>query len=165
MSSADKQKKRAQRAKSKAKQNRVTKAAAQSSIHPLFDSPLINEPFDDVKIDLSTFDFADIKENGLELSDYEDLFEAMHAAERISLLALCLVFLQYPVLELVVAEEDEEDATDFMMGLLISYRRLFHEDDEDAAVEWLETDLFQDNYNEASVLLQKKHRREDARRG
>lgn len=83
----------------------------------------------------------------------------MKAAEAISLLAMCVVFLQYPVLELVVAEEDEDAATDFMMGLLIIYRGLFHDDDEDAAVQWVGGAAFQQAYNEASVILQKKNAR------
>jgi hypothetical protein len=63
------------------------------------------------------------------------------------------------VLELVISEQDEEPATDFMMGLLITYRALFHEEDEDTAVEWLGSDTFQSAYNEASVILQKKNAR------
>jgi hypothetical protein len=156
MASPDKQQKRAQRAKAKAKQNRSGKARP-SVIHPVLNHAFVNEPFDDVEIDLSTFDFKDIEENGFDPADFDDLFEAMKQAESISLLALCIVFLQYPVLELVIAEEDEEPATDFMMGLLITYRGLFHEEGEDPAVEWIGSDAFQTAYNEASVILQKKN--------
>ncbi|AEF23136.1 hypothetical protein [Pseudomonas fulva] len=158
MASPDKQKKRAQRAKIKAKQNRTGKPKA-PVIHPVLANPLIDEPFDDVEIDLSTFDFKDIEENGFDPAHFDDLFQAMHKAEAINLLALCLVFLQYPVLELVVAEEDPEAATDFMMGLLIIYRGLFHNDDEDAAVKWIGSEIFQAAYNEASEILQKKNAR------
>ncbi|ERI52428.1 hypothetical protein N878_19150 [Pseudomonas sp. EGD-AK9] len=158
MASPDKQKKRAQRAKAKAKQNRVGKPKA-NVVHPLLANPLIDEPFDDVAIDLSTFDFKDIEENGFNPADFDDLFQAMRVGEGISLLALCLVFLQYPVLELVVAEEAEDAATDFMMGLLIVYRGIFHDEDEDAAVEWIGSDAFQTAYNEASLILQQKHAR------
>jgi len=69
------------------------------------------------------------------------------------------VFLQYPVLELVVAEEAEDAATDFMMGLLITYRGIFHDEDEDTAVDWIGSDAFQNAYNEASLILQKKNAR------
>ncbi|MGQ7960617.1 hypothetical protein ACUTAF_23340 [Pseudomonas sp. SP16.1] len=158
MASPDKQKKRAQRAKAKAKQNRVGKPKA-NVVHPLLANPLIDEPFDDVAIDLSIFDFKDIEENGFDPADFDDLFQAMRVGEGISLLALCLVFLQYPVLELVVAEEAEDAATDFMMGLLIVYRGIFHDEDEDAAVEWIGSDAFQTAYNEASLILQQKHAR------
>jgi len=158
MASPNKQQKRAQRAKVKAKQNRSGKAKAHV-LHPLLANPLIDEPFDDVEIDLSTFDFKDIEENGFDPAHFDDLFQAMRAAEGISLLAMCLVFLQYPVLELVVAEEAEEPAVDFMMGLLIVYRGLFHREDEDTALNWVGSETFQSAYNEASVILQKKHAR------
>lgn len=160
MASPDKQKKRAQRAKAKAKQNRSGKTKAQPNvIHPVLANARIDEPFDDVEIDLSTFDFQDIEENGFDPAHFDDLFQAMQYAESISLLALCLVFLQYPVLELVVAEETEEAATDFMMGLLISYRGIFHSEDEEAAVAWIGGDAFQNAYNEASLILQQKNAR------
>lgn len=159
MASPDKQQKRARRAKAKAKQNRLGKAKA-NLVHPLLANPLINEPFDDVQIDLSTFDFKDIEENGFDPADFDDLFQAMKVAEGISLLAMCLVFLQYPVLELVVAEEGEEPAMDFMMGLLIAYRGIFHEEDEDTTVNWIGSSTFQAAYNEASMILQEKYARD-----
>ncbi|SDF74391.1 hypothetical protein [Phytopseudomonas seleniipraecipitans] len=162
MASPDKQQKRAQRAKTKAKQNRMGKPKA-NLIHPVLANPMIDEPFDDVEIDLSTFDFKDIEENGFDPAHFDDLFQAMKAGESISLLAMCLVFLQYPVLELVVAEEAEDAATDFMMGLLITYRSIFHDDDEDAAVKWIGSEAFQTAYNEASLILQKKTARERGR--
>lgn len=158
MASPDKQQKRAQRAKAKAKQNRAGKAKA-NVVHPLLANPLVNEPFDDVEIDLSTFDFKDIEENGFDPAHFDDLFQAMKVGEGISLLAMCLVFLQYPVLELVVAEEAEDAAIDFMMGLLIAYRGIFHDEDEDTAVSWVGGDAFQTAYNEASMILQKKYAR------
>ncbi len=152
MASADKQQKRAQRAKAKAKQNRSHKPA-KNSVHSVFASPLVDQPFDDVEIDLSTFDFKDIVENGFDPADFDDLFRAMQTTSQISQLAMCAVFLQYPVLELVIAEEDEEQATDFMMGLLITYRGMFHDEDEDAAIEWIGSEAFQADYQEASRLL------------
>ena len=156
MASPDKQQKRAQRAKAKAKQNRSGKSRI-PVVHPVLANPLINEPFDDVDIDLSTFDFKDIEENGFDPADFDDLFQAMKTAEGISLLAMCVVFLQYPVLELVVAEEAEDAATDFMMGLLITYRGIHHDEDEEAAVGWIGGAVFQNAYNEASMILQKKN--------
>ena len=153
MSSPKKQQKNAQRAKSKAKQNRTGKPAKPSA------GSLIDNPFDDVKIDLSTFDFQDILENGFDPADYDDLFQAMKAAETRGLQAMCSVFLQYPVLELVISEEEEEPATDFLMGLLIEYRIAVHGDDEDRAVAWIETPAFQKDYVEASRLLLERNAR------
>ena len=153
MSSPKKQQKNAQRAKTKAKQNRVGKPAKASA------GALIDNPFDDVKIDLSTFNFQDILDNGFDPADFDDLFQAMKAAEAINLQTLCLVFLQYPVLELVISEEEEEPATDFLMGLLIEYRIAVHGDDEDSAVAWIETPTFQKAYVEASRLLMERNAR------
>ena len=153
MSSPKKQQKNAQRAKTKAKQNRVGKPAKASA------GALLDNPFDDVKIDLSTFNFQDILDNGFDPADYDDLFQAMKAAEAINLQTLCTVFLQYPVLELVISEEEEEPATDFLMGLLIEYRIAVHGDDEDSAVAWIETPAFQKAYVEASRLLTERNAR------
>lgn len=158
MASPDKQQKRAQRAKAKAKQNRSGRTKT-NVMHPLLANPLIDEPFDDVAIDLSTFDFRDIEENGFDPAHFDDLFQAMKVSEGISLLAMCLVFLQYPVLELVIAEEGEDAAIDFMMGLLIVYRGMFHGEDEDTAVQWVGSNTFQTAYNEASMILQQKYSR------
>jgi len=71
---------------------------------------------------------------------------------------MCVVFLQYPVLELVIAEEEEEDATDFLMSLLIAYRAMFYDEDEDAAVVWMEGPVFLADYNEASRILLEKNK-------
>ena len=153
MATPKKQQKHAQRAKSKAKQNRVGKPAKASA------ATLIDNPFDDVKIDLSTFNFQDILDNGFDPADYDDLFQAMKVAEAVNLQTLCTVFLQYPVLELVISEEEEEPATDFLMGLLIEYRIAIHGDDEDSAVAWIETPAFQKAYVEASRLLMERNAR------
>ena len=153
MSSPKKQQKNAQRAKTKAKQNRVGKPAKASA------GALIDNPFDDVKIDLSTFNFQDILDNGFDPADYDDLFQVMKGAEAINLQTMCAVFLQYPVLELVISEEEEEPATDFLMGLLIEYRIAVHGDDEDSAVAWIETPAFQKAYVEASRLLTERSTR------
>ena len=114
MSSPKKQQKNAQRAKTKAKQNRVGKPAKASA------GALIDSPFDDVKIDLSTFNFQDILDNGFDPADYDDLFQVMKGAEAINLQTMCAVFLQYPVLELVISEEEEEPATDFGEAGIVS---------------------------------------------
>ena len=153
MATPKKQQRHAQRAKSKAKQNRVGKPAKASA------ATLIDNPFDDVKIDLSTFNFQDILDNGFDPADYDDLFQVMKAAEATSLQTMCTVFLQYPVLELVISEEEEEPATDFLMGLLIEYRIAIHGDDEDSAVAWIETPAFQKAYVEASRLLTERNAR------
>lgn len=158
MASADKQQKRAQRAKAKAKQNRSVKPG-KKLVHPVFGSALVDQPFEDLELDLSTFDFKDIQENGFDPADYDELFDAMEAAEKISQLAMCVVFLQYPVLALVISEEEEDPATDFMMGLLVVYQALVHNRDEDAAIEWIGSKGFQNDYAEASAILMERDRK------
>ncbi len=156
MASPGKPRRNTRRASAQGRPGRPAPAKA-NVIHPLLANPLVNEPFDDVEIDLSTFDFQDIEENGFDPAHFDDVFQAMKVGEGISLLAMCLIFLQYPVLELVVAEEAEEAALDFMMGLLIVYRGIFHGEDEDAAVRWVSSEAFQAAYNEASAILQQKY--------
>ena len=50
------------------------------------------------------------------------------------------------------------------MALLITYRGIFHDEEEDVTVEWLGSDEFQDAYNEASDILQRKNARDAGRR-
>ena len=59
----------------------------------------------------------------------------------------------------MAAEDAQDPATDFMMGLLITYRAIFHAEDEDTAVAWIGGEAFQHAYNEASMILQKKNAR------
>ncbi|MFH7572552.1 hypothetical protein VSS95_31515, partial [Pseudomonas syringae pv. tagetis] len=64
-----------------------------------------------------------------------------------------------PVLALVVSEEEDDPATDFMMGLLIVYLAMYHDEDEDTAIEWIESHAFQKDYTQASDLLMKRDTR------
>ncbi len=73
MSSANKQHKRSQRAKAKAKQNRTKRAAAPND----FLDP------NDERIDLETVDLT-------------ELFQLMSAAEKVSQKAMCEAFLAHP---------------------------------------------------------------------
>ena len=77
MASANKQQKRAARAKTKAKQNRTKRAEA----------PVELDPNDD-RIDFESVDLT-------------ELFKKMIDAEKISQQALCTAFLEDPLLELV----------------------------------------------------------------
>ncbi|NUT82898.1 hypothetical protein THH46_01910 [Pseudomonas sp. NA13] len=130
MSSANKQHKRSQRAKAKAKQNRTKRAAAPND----FLDP------NDERIDLETVDLS-------------DMFRLMGAAEKISQQAMCTVFLGHPLLELVLEQEGEEEATDFIITALIEYRRLTTGVDEQTALDWVESEQFQADYVAASQAL------------
>ncbi|KJH74366.1 hypothetical protein IMW75_19415 [Pseudomonas gregormendelii] len=129
MASANKQQKRATRAKDKAKQNRTQRAAA----------PVELDPNDD-RID---FDSVDLTE----------LFKEMLDAQKISQQAMCAAFLEHPLLALVLEQEGEEIATDFIIGALIEYRQWSTETDEAGALAWIESPAFQVDYVAASDAI------------
>ncbi|BBP74217.1 hypothetical protein CCU68_09435 [Pseudomonas gingeri NCPPB 3146 = LMG 5327] len=131
MASENKQHKRAQRAKAKAKQNRTRRAEPAESL-----------PVDDDRIDFESVDLT-------------DLFKRMRNAEATSQQAMCGVFLEDPLLELVLEQEGEEGATDFILSALIEYRQWATEASEEAALAWIESPAFQADYVAASQALQK----------
>jgi hypothetical protein len=129
MASANKQNKRATRAKAKAKQNRTQRAAA----------PVELDPNDD-RIDFESVDLT-------------DLFKEMIDAEKISQQAMCAAFLEHPLLSLVLEQEGEETATDFIIAALIEYRQWSTEADEANALAWIESPAFQIDYVAASEAI------------
>ncbi|WP_339435746.1 hypothetical protein [Pseudomonas sp. EL_65y_Pfl1_R32] len=132
MASPDKQQKRAQRAKAKAKQNRTQRAVAAKP-----------DAFagDDSRIDLESVDLT-------------ELFVEMRTAGETSQQTLCAVFLAHPLLALVLEQEGEEEATDFILAALIEYRQWTTDtDDEAAALAWIESLEFQADYVAASQAL------------
>ena len=129
MASANKQQKRATRAKNKAKQNRTQRATA----------PVELDPNDD-RIDFDSVDLT-------------DLFKEMIDAEKISQQAMCTAFLEHPLLALVLQQEGEETATDFIIGALIEYRQWSKEVDEADALAWIESPAFQVDYVAASEAI------------
>ncbi|MCU1715899.1 hypothetical protein [Pseudomonas sp. 5P_3.1_Bac2] len=130
MASANKQHKRAQRAKTKAKQNRSQRQAAPLELDP-----------DDQRIDLESVDLT-------------DMFIAMREAGKQSQQALCAAFLNFPLLEIVLEQEGEEGATDFILAALIEYHQwAANSEDEAAALAWIESAQFQADYVAASQAL------------
>ncbi|WP_285357333.1 hypothetical protein [Pseudomonas sp. lyk4-R2A-10] len=129
MASANKQQKRAARAKTKAKQNRTKRAEA----------PVELDPNDD-RIDFESVDLT-------------ELFKKMIDAEKISQQALCTSFLEDPLLELVYEQEGEEGAMDFILAALIEYRQWSTETDEAGALAWIESPDFQKDYVAASDAI------------
>ncbi|MHC8356316.1 hypothetical protein ACYZTL_14055 [Pseudomonas sp. LB3P81] len=129
MASANKQQKRATRAKTKAKQNRTQRAAA----------PVELDPNDD-RIDFESVDLT-------------ELFKEMIDAEKISQQAMCAAFLEHPLLALVLEQEGEETATDFIIAALIEYRQWSTEVDEAGALAWIESPAFQVDYVAASEAI------------
>ncbi|WP_460132162.1 hypothetical protein [Pseudomonas sp. S1_E04] len=132
MASPNKQQKRAHRAKAKAKQNCTQRAIAAKP-----------DAFagDDSRIDLESVDLT-------------ELFLEMRAAGEISQQALCAAFLAHPLLALVLEQEGEDNATDFILTALIEYRQWATDsDDETAALAWIESPQFQADYVAASQAL------------
>ncbi|CRM33155.1 hypothetical protein VRB50_01345 [Pseudomonas poae] len=132
MASPNKQQKRAHRAKAKAKQNRTQRAVATKP-----------DAFagDDDRIDLESVDLT-------------ELFIEMRAASETSQQAMCAAFLAHPLLALVLEQEGEEQATDFILAALIEYRQWTTDsDDEAAALAWIESAQFQADYVAASQSL------------
>ncbi|PCR94282.1 hypothetical protein C1X59_15450 [Pseudomonas sp. FW215-R2] len=129
MASANKQQKRAARAKTKAKQNRTKRAEA----------PVELDPNDD-RIDFESVDLT-------------ELFKKMIDAEKISQQAMCAAFLEDPLLELVYEQEGEEGAMDFILAALIEYRQWSTETDEAGALAWIESPAFQKDYVAASDAI------------
>lgn len=133
MASANKQQKRATRAKAKAKHNRTQRAAA----------PVDLDPNDD-RIDFESVDLT-------------ELFKEMLDAAKISQQAMCAAFLEHPLLALVLEQEGEETATDFIMAALIEYRQWSTETDEAGALAWIESEAFQTDYVTASEVIAAQH--------
>ena len=129
MASANKQQKRATRAKAKAKQNRNQRAAA----------PVELDPNDD-RIDFESVDLT-------------ELFKEMLDAAKISQQAMCTAFLEHPLLALVLQQEGEETATDFIIGALLEYRQWSTEADEASALAWIESPAFQADYVAAYAAI------------
>jgi hypothetical protein len=129
MASANKQQKRASRAKVKAKQNRTQRAAA----------PVELDPNDD-RIDFESVDLT-------------DMFKEMIDAQKISQQAMCAAFLEHPLIALVLEQEGEETATDFILAALIEYRQWSAETDEAGALAWIESPAFQADYVAASDAI------------
>jgi hypothetical protein len=77
----------------------------------------------------------------------------MSAAEKVSQKAMCEAFLGHPLLALVLEQEGEEEATDFIITALIEYRRLTTGVDEQTALDWVESKEFQADYVAASQAL------------
>ena len=129
MASANKQQKRATRAKAKAKQNRTQRAAA----------PVELDPNDD-RIDFESVDLT-------------DMFKEMIDAAKINQQAMCTAFLEHPLIELVLEQEGAETATDFIIAALIEYRQWSAEVDEAGALAWIESPAFQVDYVAASEAI------------
>ena len=133
MASNTKQQKRAKRAASKAKQNRMVRSG-QAVKASAGDSASVEQIFN----------------KALESDSYSELFSKMKAAQETGLVAMIAVFLVDPLLTLVLKGHKEEHATDYIVMVFTAYRDWLDGTDADTTMAWLESDEFQAAYVEAS---------------
>lgn len=139
MASNTKQQKRAKRAASKAKQNRMVRSghAVKASAG---DSASVEQIFN----------------KALESDSYSELFSKMKAAQETGLVAMIAVFLVDPLLTLVLKGHKEEHATDYIVLVFTAYRTWLDGADEETTMAWLESDEFQEAYVAASEVVAKQ---------
>lgn len=138
MASNTKQQKRAKRAASKAKQNRMVRSG-QAVKASSGESSSVEQVFN----------------KAMESDSYSELFEKMKTAQEGGLVPMISVFLVDPLLTLVLKGHKEEHATDYIVLVFNAYRTWLDGADEDTTMAWLESDEFQDAYVTASENVAK----------
>ncbi|CAG8869644.1 hypothetical protein PS627_03623 [Pseudomonas fluorescens] len=138
MASNTKQQKRAKRAASKAKQNRMVRSG-QAVKASSGESSSVEQVFN----------------KAMESDSYKELFEKMKQAQEGGLVPMISVFLVDPLLTLVLKGHKEEHATDYIVLVFSAYRTWLDGADEDTTMAWLESDEFQEAYVTASENVAK----------
>lgn len=139
MASNTKQQKRAKRAATKAKQNRMVRSG-QAVKASSGESSSVEQVF----------------AKAMESDSYSDLFEKMKKAQEGGLVPMISVFLVDPLLTLVLRGHKEEHATDYIVLVFNAYRAWLDGADEDTTMAWLESDEFQEAYVTASENVAKQ---------
>ncbi|MNM77798.1 hypothetical protein D3C81_896650 [compost metagenome] len=143
MATSTKQQKRAKRAASKAKQNRMVRSG-QAVKASAGDSASVEQVFN----------------KALESDSYTPLFEKMKQAQENGLVPMISVFLVDPLLTLVLKGHKEEHATDYIVLVFTAYRAWLDGASDEATMEWLESDEFQDAYVTASEVVAKQQQQQ-----
>ncbi|MBK4990241.1 hypothetical protein [Pseudomonas sp. S36] len=143
MATSTKQQKRAKRAATKAKQNRMVRSG-QAVKASAGDSASVQQVYD----------------KAMESGSYEPLFKKMKEAQEDGLVPMISVFLVDPLLALVLKGHKEEHATDYIVLLFSAYRKWLDGADEDTTMGWLESDEFQNAYITASELVAKQQQQQ-----
>ncbi|HEK1683871.1 TPA: hypothetical protein SMR42_000173 [Pseudomonas putida] len=143
MASNTKQQKRAKRAASKAKQNRMVRGG-QAVKASAGDSSSVEQVFN----------------KAMESGSYDALFDRMKQAQETNLVSMISVFLVDPLLALVLKGHKEEHATDYIVLVFTAYRAWLDGADEAATMAWLESDEFQDAYVAASEAVAKQQQQQ-----
>lgn len=139
MATSTKQQKRAKRAATKAKQNRMVRSG-QAVKASAGDSASVEQVFD----------------KAMASASYDPLFKKMKEAQEGGLVPMISVFLVDPLLALVLKGHKEEHATDYIVMVFNAYRAWLDGADEDTTMAWLESDEFQQAYLAASELVAKQ---------
>ncbi|MFJ9993953.1 hypothetical protein ACIQSO_24820 [Pseudomonas putida] len=143
MASNTKQQKRAKRAASKAKQNRMVRGG-QAVKASAGDSASVEQVYN----------------KAMESGSYDALFDKMKEAQQTNLVSMISVFLVDPLLALVLKGHKEEHATDYIVLVFTAYRAWLDGADEAATMAWLESDEFQDAYVAASEAVAKQQQQQ-----
>ena len=143
MATTNKQQKRAKRAATKAKQNRMVRSGQ--------------------AVKASSGDSASVEQifaKAMGSNSYESLFEKMEEAESNGLVPMISVFLADPLLALVLRGHKEEHATDYIVLVFTAYRAWLDGADQDTTMAWLESDEFQEAYVAASEVVAKQQQQQ-----
>nr|WP_314476943.1 hypothetical protein [uncultured Pseudomonas sp.] len=143
MATSTKQQKRAKRAATKAKQNRMVRSG-QAVKASAGDSASVEQVFD----------------KAMASASYDPLFKKMKEAQEGGLVPMISVFLVDPLLALVLKGHKEEHATDYIVMVFTAYRAWLDGADEDTTMAWLESDEFQQAYLAASDLVAKQQQQQ-----
>lgn len=143
MATSSKQQKRAKRAATKAKQNRMVRSG-QAVKASAGDSASVEQVFD----------------KAMASASYDPLFKKMKEAQEGGLVPMISVFLVDPLLALVLKGHKEEHATDYIVMVFNAYRAWLDGADEDTTMVWLESDEFQEAYLAASELVAKQQQQQ-----
>ncbi|CAK9892413.1 hypothetical protein ABE525_22030 [Pseudomonas wadenswilerensis] len=143
MASSSKQQKRAKRAASKARENRMVRSGQAVKSSGESSSASVEQVFN----------------KAMESGSYTALFEKMKQAQDTGLVALISVFLVDPLLTLVLKGHKEEHATDYIVMVFSAYRKWLDGADEATSMAWLESDEFQEAYIAASEAVSKQQKK------
>ncbi|WP_028693413.1 hypothetical protein [Pseudomonas cremoricolorata] len=143
MATSSKQQKRAKRAASKAKQNRMVRSGQ--------------------AVKASAGDSASVEQvytKAMDSGSYDALFVKMKEAQEGGLVPMISVFLVDPLLALVLKGHKEEHATDYIVMVFTAYRDWLDGTDADTTMAWLESDEFQSAYIEASEVVARQQQQQ-----
>ncbi|MBH3429238.1 hypothetical protein [Pseudomonas alkylphenolica] len=144
MASSSKQQKRAKRAATKARENRMVRSGQAVKSSGESASASVEQVFN----------------KAMDSGSYNALFEKMKAAQENGLVALISVFLVDPLLALVLKGHKEEHATDYIVMVFTAYRKWLDGADEATTMAWLESDEFQAAYISASEAVAKQQQKQ-----